>query len=684
MDRIDASNSSFGISSFFVIHESCLEMADLKSTNSEFEWKGTLIAAAQHISKALRSKRSLTEEERKALVDLRVQLLAITVVDASKLDEKGTMSDKIENFNLIQEIIMTWDADQSMIWEAGKDAAHEYMTAVEENWKLIEYLESLNLGNDSDKIELLRKAHDVLQMAMSRLEDEFRFLLLQNKCSVEPEKVPSHLSEEDSAEKGSVTSFGASPSFDDSIRKGSMSKVLEESVIIDLVHPDVIPDLRSIANLMFHSGYGYECSQSYVHVRKEALEDCLSVLNMERMSIEDVFKMEWGNWNSMAKRWVRAVKDFVRVYLARERWLSDQIFGEISSSPGCFLEASKSVMFQLLNFGEAVSLGPHQPEKLFCVLDMYEIMVDLKQDINELFSEETEIGSLVRFEYEQVLKRLGESATLTFLEVKNAIASNPSTTSFASGGVHHLTRYVMNYINTLTDYNNTLELLLKDRDEEDSFPPSPDMNLPVEEEESNSGRSDLLPEISRVSRHFHNISSILKSNLEEKSNLYKDAALQQLFLMNNVHYMAEKVKNSELRLVFGDEWIKKQNGKFQQHALNYERAAWSSILSLLKDDGLHSSTVSKTLLKERFRSFTLAFEDVYKAQTSWLISDLQLREELRISILVKVIQAYRTFVGRHSHQISDKNIKYSADDLESLLLDLFEGSPKSLGNPSRR
>ncbi|OWM64527.1 exocyst complex component EXO70E2 [Punica granatum] len=661
-------------------------MANLKSTDSEFEWEGNLIAAAQHIAKAIRSKRSLTEEERKVLVDLRAQLSAIRIVNGSKVDEMG-VSDTIEKLNSIQEKIMSWELDQSMIWEAGRDEVCEYMNAVEETQKLIELFESLSINKDCDKNELLRRAHDVLQTAMSRLGDEFRNLLLQNKCSFEPEKISFHSSEDDAVEKGSPASFGASSSFDDSIHRDSMSRASEENTIIDLVHPDVVPDLRSIANLMFHSGYIYECSQAYVHVRKDALEDCLSVLEMERLSIEDVLKMEWSNWHSMAKRWVRAIKVFVRVHLASEKWLSDQIFGETASSSGCFLEVSKSAMLQLLNFGEAVSVGPHQLEKLFCVLDMYEVMIDIKHDIDELFSEEIEIGSLVRFEYEQVLKRLGESATVTFLEVKNAIASNPSATSFASGGVHHLTRYVMNYIKTLTDYNDTLESLLKDREEKASIPPSPDAASPVEEEESNGATSDPGTEVSRISFHFQSIASVLQSNLDEKSNLYRDSALQQLFLMNNVHYIAEKVKNSELRLVFGDDWIKKQNGKFQQHALNYERAAWSSILSLLKDDGLHSpgpGSISKTLLKERFKNFNLSFEEVYRAQTSWLIPDLQLREELRISISVKIVQAYRTFVGRHSHQISDKHIKYSADDLENLLLDLFEGSPKSLTNPHRR
>ncbi|KAM0955325.1 hypothetical protein ACFX13_024101 [Malus domestica] len=75
---------------------------------------------------------------------------------------------------------------------------------------------------------------------------------------------------------------------------------------------------------------------------------------------------------------------------------------------------------------------------------------------------------------------------------------------------------------------------------------------------------------------------------------------------------------------------------------------------------------------------------IYKSQTTWFIPDPQLREDVQISASLNVIQAYRTFVGRHSNDISDKLIKYSADDLQNYLLDLFEGSPKSLQNSSRR
>uniref|UniRef100_A0A2P2QAW9 Exocyst subunit Exo70 family protein n=1 Tax=Rhizophora mucronata TaxID=61149 RepID=A0A2P2QAW9_RHIMU len=119
--------------------------------------------------------------------------------------------------------------------------------------------------------------------------------------------------------------------------------------------------------------------------------------------------------------------------------------------------------------------------------------------------------------------------------------------------------------------------------------------------------------------------------------------------------------------------------------MRYERATWSSILSLLKLEGnISSNSVLRTLLKERFRSFYLAFEDVYRNQTAWVIPDAQLREDLQISISLNVIRAYQTFVGMHANHISDNHIKYSADDLEAFLLDLFEGSPRSMQSSNKR
>lgn len=651
-------------------------MEDCQTIIPEMEEEENLIAAAKHLVRALGSNKNLTKDMKKMLADLGSQLSTMATID----DEKGEgVSEIEEQLNVVSEKIIGREEDQSMIWDSGTDEAYEYLNAADEVRKLIERLDSLCSNKDGEDKELLRRAHDVLQIAMARLEEEFRHLLVQNRQPFEPELMSFRSSEDDVVDESSFVSFG-DDSIEGSLRRDSISRTSEEFTV-DLVNPDVITDLRCIANLMFMSNYDHECCQAYVSARKDDLDECLFILELEKLSIEDVLKMEWANLNSKIKRWVWAIKIFVRIYLASEKLLSEQIFGEFGSiNLSCFVEASKASMLQLLNFGEAVSIGPHGPEKLFCLLDMYEVLADLLPDIHGMYIDE--VGSSVRIEYREVLRRLGDSVRSTFLEFENAIASCKSTSPLARGGIHHLTKYVMNYIRNLTDYSETLNLLLKNHDKEDSSSQSSNMNTDMEEEDTSEGSSC---NSSAMALRYRSVASILESKLHDKSRMYKDISLQHFFLMNNIHYMAQKVKNSELRPIFGDSWIRKHNWKFQQLAMDYERATWSSILALLKEEGNSSSGgVSRTQLKERFRNFYLAFEEVYKTQTTWLIPNAQLREDLRISTSQSVIQAYRTFESRHKNQLSDKHIKYSADDLQNYLLDLFEGSSKSLHNPYRR
>ncbi|XAR51663.1 hypothetical protein NMG60_11006353 [Bertholletia excelsa] len=665
-------------------------MGDCKPVIPMLEGEENLIAAAQHIVRALEleTNKNLTSDARKILADLGTQLSSMTRISETKHDDDGGggrgLTEVEERLNTVQDKVMTWEVGRSMVWDSGSEEGYEYLKAVDETRKLIESLENKCLSRDSEETELLRRAHDVLQTAMARLEEEFVHMLVQNRQPFEPEQMSFRSSEDDLGDEGSIVSAGDEhESFDETPRRDSISRGSEE-FIIDLVNPSVIPDLKSIASLMFDSNYDRECMQAFVGVRKDALDDFLFILDVEKLSIEDVLKMEWDILNSKIRRWIRAMKIFVRVYLASEKYLSDQIFGELDSvSSTCFAEASKASMLQLLNFGEAIAIGPRKPEKLLRILQMYEVLADISPDIDNLYT--GELGSYVRTECQGVLKQLGYCVKATFLDFENAVASNISANPFAGGGIHHLTRYVMNYIRTLTDYSGTLDLLLKDADKEDyAVLSSPDQSQVSVEGDNGGGNSS---SVSPMALHFRSLTSILECNLDDKSKLYRDDALRHLFLMNNIHYMAHKVKGSELQSILGDEWIRKHNGKFQQHAMNYERATWSSILSLLKDEGIQnpgSSSVSKSLLKERLQSFYLSFEEVYKSQTAWSIPDSQLREDLRISTSLKVIQAYRTFTGRHAVHLSDKSIKYNADDLENYILDLFEGSPKSLHSSHRK
>ncbi|KAK3008683.1 hypothetical protein RJ639_014975 [Escallonia herrerae] len=211
----------------------------------------------------------------------------------------------------------------------------------------------------------------------------------------------------------------------------------------------------------------------------------------------------------------------------------------------------------------------------------------------------------------------------------------------------------MNYINLLAEYGPTLNLLLE-RHGEDSDPVA-DADI-------------LCP----MADHLRSVTSMLETNLDRKSNLYRDDSLKHFFMMNNIHYMVQKVKDSELRGYYGDEWIRRHTRKFQQHATNYERATWSSILALLRFDGKKGKAEVRCI-----KGFAVAFEEVYKYQTGWFVHDPQLREELRISTSQNVIHAYRTFIGL-STSINDKHVKYTTTELENYILHLFEGFPRSL------
>ncbi|PON68210.1 Exocyst complex protein [Parasponia andersonii] len=436
---------------------------------------------------------------------------------------------------------------------------------IDEARKLTEKLDSLPLNEEDGydkKMELQWRAHDFLSKSHYSV-DSLDYL----------------------------ASSGHDPVYRDCLNRHS-----EE--ILDFVHADVIPKLKSIATLMFNSKFDQQCTQDYTSARKNACDECLIILQAGNLSIEEVRGMDWTRLNAKIKRWIHAVQFFVG--------------------------ASKTSMIQLLDFGESISVGPTKPERLFRILDMYEVLAALLPDIEALYKGEA--GSPIIIKSNVLLRKLGDFIKTALTTFKNGIASFNSTNS----------------------------------DQEEERDHSIASSSPDEENNEHSP----------LAHCFVSVAAVLEGSLDAKSKLYKKASLQHLFLINNIYYMALKVRASELRSDFGEKWTREHYWKCHQHALDYERASWGSVLSLLDVKGIQNSSsasTSKILWNERLRSFFLAFEEIYKTLTGWIIPDFELQEDLRISVSLNVILAYGTFVGRDSSQLSDKLIKYSADDLENYL-----------------
>lgn len=121
-----------------------------------------------------------------------------------------------------------------------------------------------------------------------------------------------------------------------------------------LIHPEEVIDLRDIGDQMIRSGYEKECCQAYCSVRHDVLDKRLVILGVEKLSIEEVQRMEWRWLDDKIRRWILAFRYVVRGLLSDEKRLCDQ---SDSIKEVCFLETSKGCVVQFLNFGEAAQLG---------------------------------------------------------------------------------------------------------------------------------------------------------------------------------------------------------------------------------------------------------------------------------------------------------------------------------------
>ncbi|PPD67642.1 hypothetical protein GOBAR_DD35482 [Gossypium barbadense] len=541
-----------------------------------------------------------------------------------------------------EKIILRWDSTASedarerMIFETDRQEADLYLQAVDEIQRSLSNVSistSSNAGKNANAVDDQSKVNTTIQIAMARLEDEFRNILITHSSALETDSLfdpssssistPSHheleeddtLSNDDSSHHDLLQLQLQHCESSDSSTYRSTSSIRE----VDLMPSEAICDLQAIAMRMISSGYLRECIQVYGSVRKSAIDSSFRKLGIEKLSIGDVQRLEWEALESKIRRWIRAAKVCVRILFASEKKLCEQIFECVGTDidDACFMETVKGPAIQLFNFAEAISISRRSPEKLFKILDLHDA--------------------------------LAEAARGILSEFESAVLREPSRVPVPGGTIHPLTRY------------------------------SGDQTTPDMEFAELEGKTPL-------ALHLIWIIVVLQFNLDGKSKHYRDASLAHLFIMNNVHYIVQKVKGSpELREMIGDDYLRKLTGKFRQAATSYQRATWVSVLYCLRDEGLHvsgsfSSGVSKSALRERFKTFNAMFEEVHRTQATWLIPDTQLREELRISISEKLIPAYRSFLGRfRSHIESGRHpenyIKYSVEDLETAVLDFFEGYP---------
>ncbi|KAH0450507.1 hypothetical protein IEQ34_021199 [Dendrobium chrysotoxum] len=650
------------------------------ATATKVDGQDKVIATAQQIVRSLATSKNAAEDMIRILSGFDNRLSSMNDLlptagsgcsspSAGRVDARREVPAAGEyHLEEAEEVIQRWESSDSLLWEASAEEAVEYLDAVDE---LVSLLES-----ESFPEEFRARAEIAVQIAMARLEDEFRHLMIRNTVPLDADSLHSSIRRVSlsftSVPGDSVEDFEESVDEDQNYEANLESRgssFISSDRRIDLVLPEVVSDLKEIADRMIWAGYGKELCQVYSSIRRDILDECLSILGLERMSIEEVQRIEWRALDEKMKKWIQAMKVMVRILLTEEKRLSELIFA-ISDDikEECFTGAAKPCILQILNFGDAISICHRSSEKLFRILDMYEALGNVIPELHSLFSAEAK--NLICGEAEGIRKRLGDSVRGTFMEFAKDVQKDVSRRPLPGGEIHPLTRYVMNYVKLFVDYSSSLDVLLDDENVLGG---------------GNGDDTQISGSMTPVGRSLLMLMSYLESNLDEKSKHYEDGGLQCIFLMNNIHYMVQKVRDSELLGLLGDNWVRRHRAQVKQYANSYLRASWTKILSYLKDDGLGGSGSSslssapKRTIKEKFKSFNLAFEEIYRTQTTWKVPDSELRDDLCISISERVIPAYRAFLGRFGVQLeagrqAEKYIKYTAEELEQFISEFFKGS----------
>lgn len=65
--------------------------------------------------------------------------------------------------------------------------------------------------------------------------------------------------------------------------------------------------------------------------------------------------------------------------------------------------------------------------------------------------------------------------------------------------------------------------------------------------------------------------------------------------------------------------------------------------------GESNSGVSRTMVKDRFKTFNDQIEEIHQRQSQWTVPDSELRESLRLAVAEVLLPAYRSFLKRFGY-----------------------------------
>ncbi|KAL9157121.1 hypothetical protein ABFS82_09G124700 [Erythranthe guttata] len=527
--------------------------------------------------------------------------------------------------------------------------------------EISQYMEAVDKLTQSPPNSKETNNKDLIAIAMARLKREFIAVLSRQA---------------DYQAGGPISTITTTAEFSSVADSTAYAFRYEDYVISDLPSTDVITYLKNIAQRMNSGGKLADCIRAYKSVRRTFLQAQLSRLRFEELSVNlNAKRYLWDELKIKMEFWVQLSKICVKKLFDREKKLCDQIFQGIVGINGpakdeCFVGTVQDFAAGLFSFAESMSLSNQPYERMETVFTVYDSFLSILPNVKALF--DSVPGREIVIRCEETLSNVEIEVTRMLHDFEDAVLHEKpvSNSSDENGSVHQRTEYVMDKITLIAKNKNLLTSLIKS---------TPSLTFGNSVIPQDTLGEDYTSNRSFLDRHLILIIVVLEQNLHNKADSYANPTLGHLFMMNNLRYILLKIGEfSELKEMIGDPFMKSLNEDFELAKTSYQESTCDKFLNCFKEEGLYNTCcfMSRPLtnaVRERVKAFNGAFEEITVAQCNWVIPDSRLREEVRVSMKAKLVPAYKKFLEDFGSDVKmklilDKNVKYSIEDLEILVL----------------
>ncbi|KAJ1409986.1 Exocyst complex component Exo70 [Sesbania bispinosa] len=370
--------------------------------------------------------------------------------------------------------------------------------------------------------------------------------------------------------------------------------------------------LHAIAERLNANNRLDKCQSLYVEVRGMNARRSLKTLDLSYLEIptgefESVQGME-----SYIDQWGSHLELVVKQLLEVEYRLSTNVFEKIGPEAwmGCFAKiAIESGVLSFIRFGRVVAERKNDPFKLLNLLSIFKVLNGLRLKFNQFFRGEAceEIRTVTK----DLINKVVNGASEIFWQLPAQVKLQRPSSPPPDGSVPRLVSFVTDYCNQLLGdaYRPHLTQVLE-------------IHLSWREEAYEEGV---------VFTQIYNIIKEVAVNLDAWSKAYEDITLSYLFMMNN-HCHFYNLRGTVLGNMMGDSWLRAHEQYKDYYAALYLKNSWGNLQPILvvQNDILSSSEgkVTSQDLGRRLTAFNIAFEERYKNQSNWVISDEILRENV--------------------------------------------------------